>query len=46
MKWNRETELRASRVTHAVLGVVALLGLLVLIRELPALRRYLRMGRM
>ncbi len=46
MKWNREAELHASRVTHGILGVIAFVGLIVLIRELPAVRRYLRMARM
>jgi hypothetical protein len=46
MRWNRERELRVSRVTHGLLGVLGLVALAVFIRELPALRRYLRMERM
>ena len=43
MKWNRNHELRASR---GLLGLLALFGIFVLVRELPSMRRYLRMERM
>lgn len=46
MKWNRRKELAVSRVTQGLLGIIALAGLAVLLRELPAMRRYLRIARM
>ena len=46
MKWNREAELGMSGLTRGMLGVMLVLGLIVFIRELPAMRRYLRMERM
>ncbi len=47
MRWNREKKgLRASLVTNGLLGVLAVLGLIAVFRELPAMRRYLRMERM
>lgn len=46
MKRNHRAELRTSRFTHGLLLGLALVGAFVLLRELPALRRYLRMERM
>jgi hypothetical protein len=46
MRWNRERELRISRYTHGLLGVLLVMGLVVFVREFPAIRRYLRMERM
>lgn len=46
MRWNRKREPRVSRVTQGLLGMLVLAGLAVLARELPAMRRYLRMSRM
>ena len=46
MRWNREKELKVSRYTHSFMGVLLLLGIVVFIREIPAIRRYLRMERM
>jgi hypothetical protein len=43
MMWKRNHERRASR---GLLGLLAALGIFMLVRELPAMRRYLRMERM
>jgi hypothetical protein len=44
MKWNRRTE--KSHVSQALLALLVLGGAFLLVRELPALRRYLRIERM
>ncbi len=46
MKWNRRKVSGGMDVTRGLLGAVALIGIVVLLREMPAMRRYLRMARM
>ncbi len=43
---NRKNERRSGRVTQGVLAGLAMFGLYMIFRELPAARRYLRMERM
>ncbi len=42
----RRTERRMSRVFVGLLGAVGMLAVLVFLRELPSLRRYMRIERM
>jgi hypothetical protein len=46
MKMKRRSESGLSRTVVTILSGVAALGLLLFLRELPALRRYVRIERM
>jgi hypothetical protein len=46
MKWTLRRERGISHATSGLLGALVVLGLIVIMRELPAMRRYLRMERM
>lgn len=46
MNWKRQKDVRVSNTLLTILTGAAVLGVLLFVRELPALRRYIRIERM